>query len=75
MTGNCNNQPLDPIDNKDEYLVLADDLSHQTGSISIVIYQIPNCRIVYPADPHKSRREEDAMIAFAWCAYNNIFCI
>ena len=66
LTGNCNAQPLTPIDNKDEYLVLADDLAHQSGGIAIVVYQIPNCPIVYPADPLKKRRTEDAMIAFAW---------
>ena len=66
LTGNCNAQPLTPIDNKDEYLVLADDLAHQSGGIAIVVYQIPNCPIVYPADPRKARRTEDAMIAFAW---------
>ena len=72
MNGNCNDQPLDPIDNKDEYLVLADDLAHQTGGIAVVIYQIPNCKILYPADPLKRRREEDAMIAFAWCVYMHL---
>jgi len=65
MTGGCNEDPAPPTF-KDEYLALADNLAYQTGGIAVVIYQIPNCHIVYPSDPSKTPREEDAMIAWAW---------
>lgn len=58
-----------PPDAKDEYLALADALSYNTGAISIVVYQLPNCKIVYPSDPSQTPREEDAMIAWAWKEY------
>lgn len=31
--------------------------------------QTPNCHIVYPSDPSKKGRSEDAMIAWAWHEY------
>ena len=34
--------------------------------ITITIFQIPNCHMVYPSDPSQKRREEDAVIAWAW---------
>merc|ERR1719387_3401366 len=75
LNGGCNEDHFHngtgpaPPDAKDEYLALADALSHNTGAISIVVYQLPNCKIVYPSDPNKTPREEDAMIAWAWKEY------
>ena len=66
MTGGCNEGPPKPPAPNDEYLALAAALGNRTGAIAVVIYQIPNCHIVYPSDPRKMPRDEDAMIAWAW---------
>ena len=69
MTGGCNEGGPDgpaPPDASDEYLVVAANLASRTGAIAVVIYQIPNCHMVYPSDPTKAHRSEDAMIAWAW---------
>ena len=68
MTGGCNENP-GPVPEDEEYLIVAGDLAMRTGAIAVVIYQIPNCHIVYPSDPDKKRRSEDAMIAWAWRQY------
>ena len=70
MTGGCNNghgsEGPKPPSKTEEYMILADVLAFETGAIAIVIYQIPNCKIVYPSDPARTPREEDAMISWAW---------
>lgn len=68
LTGNCNDHPGVPGPT-DEELLIGDLLSHQLGMIFMIVYQLPNCPIVYPADPLKQRRTEDAVIAFAWAQY------
>lgn len=67
MTGGCIGDKAPGI--SDEYLEVADKLAHNTGSIAVVIYQIPNCPIVYPSDPSGKKRTEDAMIAWAWLQF------
>eukprot|EP00908_Phaeocystis_cordata_P015448 Transcript_26603.p1 GENE.Transcript_26603~~Transcript_26603.p1 ORF type:complete len:529 (-),score=185.38 Transcript_26603:1381-2967(-) len=66
MTGGCNEGPPKPPPHDDEYLLLAATVADLTGAVAIVIYQIPNCHIVYPSDPSRKARSEDAMIAWAW---------
>lgn len=68
LTGGCNENPKPPTAT-DEYLAVVDRLTDNTGTIGIVVYQIPNCHIVYPSDPEQKGREEDAMIAWAWNEY------
>jgi PhoPQ-activated pathogenicity-related protein len=72
MTGGCNEGGPDgpkPVPHDEEYLQLGATIADKTGVIVIVIYQIPNCHIVYPSDPTQKRRSEDAMIAWAWRQY------
>ena len=104
LTGGCNEGPPKPPAATEEYLAIASIFSAETGSIGIVIYQIPNCappapalrarpptlmppsrpsaerlcrsraippagKIVYPSDPARRPRDEDAMIAWAWRQY------
>lgn len=72
MTGGCNEGGPDgpkPVPHDEEYLQLGATIADKTGVIVIVIYQIPNCHIVYPSDPLQKRRSEDAMIAWAWRQY------
>ena len=67
LTGGCVGD-ADPT-LTDEYLELADKISANTGAIAVVVYQIPNCPMVYPSDPSGRKRQEDAMIAWAWYQY------
>jgi PhoPQ-activated pathogenicity-related protein len=68
LTGGCNKLGNNPggVDADEEYLELAGLIAELTGSIMAVVYQIPNCPIIYPTDPSKKERREDAMIAWAW---------
>ena len=73
LTGGCNEGhecggPKPPA-GKDEDLLLVADIAARAGIIAIVVFQLPNCHIVYPSDPSKTAREEDAMIAWAWREY------
>jgi PhoPQ-activated pathogenicity-related protein len=34
-----------------------------------VVYQLPNCPVVYPSDPSHKKRTEDAVIAWGWKQY------
>ena len=69
LTGDCNAGPPKPPSALDEDLVLAASMAAKVGMITIVVYQLPNCPIVYPSDPSKRPRGEDAMIAWAWRQY------
>ena len=68
LTGNCNEDPKPPA-NDDEELLLISDIAAQTGIIGVLVWQLPNCHIIYPSDPSKKHRSEDAMIAWAWKEY------
>ena len=35
----------------DTTILFADELAHMAEMISIVVYQVPNCHIIYPSDP------------------------
>jgi len=65
LTGNCNSKPSVPGPT-DEELLIVDTTSHDTGTIGIIVYQLPNCPIIYPSDPSQKGRTEDSMIAWAW---------
>tara|TARA_B110000208_G_scaffold166037_1_gene204655 strand:+ start:174 stop:1187 length:1014 start_codon:yes stop_codon:yes gene_type:complete len=65
LTGGCNEHPSVPKATDEDILVAA-TVSESTGAIAIVVFQLPNCHIVYPSDPSKKGRSEDAMIAWAW---------
>lgn len=65
LTGSCNHNPSVPKAD-DEDIVVADSVASMTGAIAIVVFQIPNCPIIYPSDPTKKPRTEDAMIAWGW---------
>lgn len=65
ITGNCNSNPKMPKATDEEPLAV-DVMASSTHSIGVVLYQTPNCPIVYANDPEQRRRTEDAMIAFAW---------
>ena len=71
MTGGCNRDAGNgtgpkPPGKGDEYLNVADALAAATGGVCIIIYQIPNCPVIYPSDPSHAARDEDSLIAWAW---------
>lgn len=64
-TGGCNENPGTPKGTDEEPLAM-NAVSSQIGVITVALFQIPNCHMVYPSDPEKKRRSEDAMLAWAW---------
>jgi PhoPQ-activated pathogenicity-related protein len=67
LTGNCNkNSWPSGVDADEEYLELAGLIAELTGSVMAVVYQIPNCPLVFPSDPSLKERGEDAQMAWAW---------
>jgi len=70
VTGFCNENPKDPKATDEEPLLM-DAVGHTTGSIGVVLYQIPNCHMIFPSDPEQKRRDEDALIAWAWHQFLN----
>jgi len=68
LTGNCNHDPKPPGP-ADEELLSIDLACHNTGAIGIVVYQIPNCPLVFSSDPSHRGRGEDALIAWTWKEY------
>jgi PhoPQ-activated pathogenicity-related protein len=48
LTGGCNENPRVPS-NKDEDLIVADTVAKMTEAVAIVVYQIPNCKVVFPS--------------------------
>ena len=60
---------VDKLSNTEEYLVLADLLAAAVNAVVIVVYQIPNCPVVFRSDPEKLERKEDGLIAWAWRQY------
>ena len=47
-------------------MLVVDTVAATTGVVGMVVFQIPNCPMVYPSDPEQRGRSEDAMIAWAW---------
>lgn len=70
LTGGCNSNPSVPKPG-DEDVLVADYVSAESGAIAMVVFQIPNCPIVYPSDPSQKRRTEDAIIAWGWHEFLN----
>lgn len=68
ITGGCNENPTVPKATDEEPLAM-DAVGSDIGAIGVVLYQIPNCHMVYPSDPSGKAREEDAVIAWAWNMY------
>merc|ERR1712070_1174411 len=64
-TGGCNEHPSIPKATDEEPLAM-NAISSQIGVITVALFQIPNCHMVYPSDPSGARRSEDAMLAWAW---------
>lgn len=71
LTGNCNDN-VKPPSKDDEELLLVDTIAHDASMIGIIVYQLPNCPIIYPTDPSQKHRTEDAMIAWAWNSFINL---
>jgi len=68
VTGGCNENPKPPKIIDGEFMLM-DEIAWNVGQITVYVNQIPNCHIIYPSDPSKKRRSEDAMIAWAWNEY------
>ena len=43
LTGNCNELTMGNVSKTDEELLFVDEISHATGAIGIIVFQIPNC--------------------------------
>ena len=69
LTGGCNLPAPSVPKTTDEDLLVVDEVTWATGTIGIVVYQLPNCPIVYPSDPSHKKRTEDAVIAWGWKQY------
>eukprot|EP01061_Rhynchopus_euleeides_P010762 TRINITY_DN20338_c0_g1_i1.p1 TRINITY_DN20338_c0_g1~~TRINITY_DN20338_c0_g1_i1.p1 ORF type:complete len:547 (+),score=155.79 TRINITY_DN20338_c0_g1_i1:88-1641(+) len=68
VTGGCNDHPKVPPQT-DTDLLLADTIAEGAGIVTVVLYQIPNCHVVFPSDPNLKPRGEDAFMAWAWRQY------
>jgi len=69
INGNHNTDPL--YGHTEKSLQLLDEISWNTGVVAVVIYQVPNCPVVYANDPAKRHRSEDGLVAFGWYNYLN----
>lgn len=54
---------------EEEFLVIADVLAFLVNAVVAVVYQIPNCPVVFQSDSERLQRKEDAIIAWAWRQY------
>lgn len=50
VDGNCNPGPH-PLPHTDEAVVIMDELAHNTGVVTVVVKQVPNCPFIFPNDP------------------------
>jgi len=66
VTGGCNEHDGNLPSAKDEDILVADELARLAEMVTITVFQVPNCPIIYPSDPKQAHRTEDAMIAWAW---------
>lgn len=60
-----------PTDNLDEDIALAASLAMGVGTITGVLFQVPNEDITFAADTLQMSRGEDEIIAFTWDHYLN----
>ena len=63
---NGNKQETKPYGRTEKTVILMETMSRMTGLISIIVYNIPNCPILYKNDPRKEHRCEDGMVAYGW---------
>lgn len=62
-------QTSSPPVNTDEDILVSASLAVTTGTITAVLFQIPNERIIFASDPIQKSRGEDAIIAFTWAHF------
>jgi len=70
-TGNKNSQ--NPPDLGDEYLLASTYVATHTNTIVCVLYNIPNEPLVFYNDPLQKSRSEDAIIAFGWNVFMQMY--
>jgi len=71
VTGGCNEHGHHDIPTaKDEDILVADELAKLSHMITITVFQVPNCKLIFPSDPEQKRRAEDAILAWAWKEYH-----
>ena len=60
----CNNDK--PITNILDFdLLMGDIIAHDTKTLTVVAYQMPNCPMVFHDDPDKHHRAEDSQVAWS----------
>ena len=47
-------------------LFLADLFAFESGLPSVVIYQVPNCRMIFADDPEQRHKKEDELLAWSF---------
>ena len=71
VTGGCNEDPEDIESNTNLDIIMADELAHTAEMISIVVFQVPNCHLVFPSDPSGAKRTEDPLLAWAFKMFHD----
>ena len=57
LTGGCNAKGDGSLpSNTDEDILVADEFARLANMVVITVFQIPNCKIIYPSDPEKRPR-------------------
>jgi PhoPQ-activated pathogenicity-related protein len=69
ITGGSQGNGIPKSTDEDVYLAAA--LAVTTGTVTSVLFQIPNEHITFSADPIQKSRSEDAIIAFTWDHFLN----
>ena len=56
----------EPIKNAFNFdLEMGDAIAHDTHSIAVVAFQVPNCKMMWYDDPDKKHRSEDSQLAWS----------
>jgi len=69
ITGGSNDDTWSVPSATDEDIIMATALAASVKMVAIAVYQVPNQPIVFPSDPTKQSRSEDAIIAFTWAHF------
>ena len=66
VTGGCNtNKPI--LAYSDDFeMKIVDLLAFESGLVTIIMYQVPNCRMVFADDPNHSHKVEDSLLAWSF---------
>lgn len=64
--GGNNQDPNDPGIETELILGFIQEYAVRTGSVSVLMNQIPNQPIRFPGDPRDKNRSEDSLIAYTW---------